>query len=42
MFGSAFFQAIARNLPNLKNNLKKAGMADKIEEFIKKAFLSAF
>ena len=38
----ALFQTIARNLPNLKNNLKKAGMSDKPEDFIKKAFLSAF
>jgi len=37
-----FFQIIARNLPNLKHSLKKAGMNYKPEEFIKRTFLSAF
>ncbi|MBI2208841.1 type II secretion system F family protein [Candidatus Woesearchaeota archaeon] len=41
MTGS-FFQAVARKLPNLKDNLKKAGMNYKPEDFIKRAFLSAF
>jgi len=36
------FQIIARHLPNLKHNLKKAGMNYKPEEFIKRTFLSAF
>ena len=38
----AFFQIIARSLPNLKTNLKKAGMTYKPEDFIKRTFLSAF
>ncbi len=38
----AFFQIIARNLPNLKHNLKKAGMTYRPEEFVKRTFLSAF
>ena len=38
----ALFQTIARNLPNLKYNLKKAGMNYNPEDFIKRAFLSAF
>lgn len=38
----AFFQIIARNLPNLKHSLKKAGMNYKPEEFIKRTFISAF
>ena len=37
-----FFQIIARNLPKLKHNLKKAGINYKPEEFIKRTFLSAF
>ena len=41
MAGS-FFQAMARRLPNLKDNLKKAGMNYKPEDFIKRTFLSAF
>ena len=41
MAGS-FFQAVARSLPNLKDNLKKAGMNYKPEDFIKRTFLSAF
>ncbi len=36
------FQIIARKLPNLKFNLKKAGMIYKPEDFIKRTFLSAF
>jgi len=36
------FQIIARKLPNLKFNLKKAGMNYKPEDFIKRTFLSAF
>ena len=38
----AFFQIIARNLPNLKHNLKKAGMTYRPEEFTKRTFLTAF
>ena len=38
----ALFQTIARNLPSLKYNLKKAGMNYKPEDFIKRTFLSAF
>lgn len=38
----ALFQTIARNLPNLKYNLKKAGMNYKPEYFIKRTFMSAF
>ena len=38
----AFFQIVARNLPNLKHSLKKAGMNYKPEEFIKRTFVSAF
>ena len=38
----AFFQVIARNLPNLKYKLKRAGMDYKPEEFIRRTFLSAF
>ena len=38
----AFFQLIAIRFPNLKYNLKKAGMNYKPEEFIKRTFLSAF
>jgi len=38
----AFFQRVARTLPNLKYNLKKAGMNYKPEVFIKRTFLSAF
>ncbi len=38
----AFFQIIARKLPNLKHSLKKAGMNYKPEEFIKRTFTSAF
>src|SRR3989344_5668444 len=37
-----FFQSVARSLPNLKDNLKKAGMNYKPEDFIKRTFLSAF
>jgi len=36
------FQIIARNFPNLKHSLKKAGMNYKPEDFIKRTFLSAF
>lgn len=36
------FQIIARNLPNLKYNLKKAGMSYKPEEFVERTFVSAF
>lgn len=36
------FQTIARYFPNLKYNLKKAGMKYKPEEFIKRTFMSAF
>ena len=36
------FQIIARNLPNIKHSLKKAGMNYKPEDFIKRTFLSAF
>ena len=39
---NAFFQIIARKLPNLKHSLKKAGINYKPEEFIKRTFLSAF
>lgn len=38
----AFYQIIARKLPNLKHKLKRAGMNYKPEEFIKRTFLSAF
>lgn len=38
----AFFQIIARKLPNLKHNLKKSGINYKPEEFIRRTFLSAF
>ena len=37
-----FFQLLARNLPNLKYKLKKAGLNYKPEEFIRRTFLSAF
>lgn len=36
------FKIIARRFPNLKISLKKAGMNYKVEEFIKRTFLSAF
>ena len=36
------FRIIARNFPNLKYSLKKAGMNYKPEDFIKRTFLSAF
>lgn len=39
---NALFQIIARSLPNLKHNLKKAGINYKPDEFIKRTFLSAF
>jgi len=39
---NVFFQVIARNLPNLKHNLKKAGMNYKPEEFIQRTFQSVF
>ncbi|MFH0868153.1 MAG: type II secretion system F family protein [Candidatus Woesearchaeota archaeon] len=39
---NAFFQLIARSLPNLKLNLKRAGMNYKPEDFVKQTFLSAF
>lgn len=39
---SFIFQIIARNLPNLKHKLKKAGVNYKPEEFIRRTFLSAF
>lgn len=39
---NVFFQIIARNFPNLKHNLKKAGMNYKPEEFIQRTFLSVF
>ena|SRR3989338_3681668 len=39
---SAIFQIMARALPNLKLNLKKAGTNYSPEEFIKRMFLSAF
>ena len=39
---TAFFQVIARGMPNLRYNLKKAGMNYKPEQFIKRTFLSAF
>lgn len=39
---NAFFQIIARSLPDLKHKLKKAGLNYKPEEFIKRTFLSAF
>jgi len=36
------FQAISRRFPNLRHKLRRAGMSDKPEEFIKKTVLSAF
>ena len=39
---SAFFQIIARSLPDLKHKLKRAGMDYKPDEFVKRTFLSAF
>lgn len=42
LIANVIFQRIARTLPDLKSKLKKAGMEDKPEEFIKKTFLTAF
>jgi len=36
------FKLIAKRIPELRQNLKKAGMQDKPEVFIKKTFLTAF
>jgi archaeal flagellar protein FlaJ len=38
----AFFQIVARSMPNLKSNLKSAGMNYKPDEFIRQTFMSAF
>jgi len=42
LIANIIFGRIARNLPDLKVKLKKAGMKDKPEEFVKKTFLTAF
>ena len=42
MATGAVFQIIAKNLPNLKHKLRKAGMSYRPEDFIKRTFLSAF
>ena len=39
---NVIFERIARNFPNLKAKLKKSGMKDEPEEFVKKTFLTAF
>jgi len=41
-FLSTLFQRIAKASPGLKLKIKQAGMMDKPDEFIKKAFVSAF
>lgn len=39
---NVIFERISKSIPNLKVKLKKAGMDDKPEEFIKKTVLTAF
>lgn len=39
---SAFYQIVARNLPEIKSKLKRAGMDFKAEEFVKRTLISAF
>ena len=42
LIANVIFERIARSLPNLKVKLKKAGMGDAPEEFVKKTVLTAF
>jgi pilus assembly protein TadC len=42
VIANVIFERIARAFPSLKIKLKKAGMREKPEEFIKKTFLTAF
>ena len=42
LIANVIFERIARTLPDLKTELKKAGIGDKPEGFVKKTFLTAF
>lgn len=42
LIANVIFERIARSLPTLKGKLKRAGMRDKPEDFIKKTFLTTF
>jgi flagellar protein FlaJ len=42
VIANIIFERIARTLPDLKGKLKKAGMSERPEEFVKKTFLTAF